>query len=90
MQRRIPEAFRVPGTDREPHTLAIDFALVRGAGGEIEPRLIECQGFPSLYAMQVVQGDIWTETCAAPGPRPRFDHLLRGSIARGTSISCRA
>ena len=28
----IPEAFRVPGTIREPHTLAIDFALVSGAG----------------------------------------------------------
>ena len=89
----IPEQFRVPGTDREPHTLAIDFALVRGADGEIEPRLIECQGFPSLYAMQVVQGDIWVETLAElpgldrgfttywPGiDRAEFIELLRRTI----------
>jgi hypothetical protein len=61
---RIPEAYRVPDLDQEPHTLAIDFALVRGATGELEPKLIECQGFPSLYAMQVIQGDIWAETLA--------------------------
>jgi hypothetical protein len=90
---RIPEAFRVPDLDPEPHTLAIDFALVRGAGGEIEPKLIECQGFPSLYAMQVIQGDIWAETLATlPGlnlgwstywegcDRPRYLDLLRQTI----------
>ena len=94
---RIPEAYRVPDLDPEPHTLAIDFALVSGPGGTIEPQLIECQGFPSLYAMQVVQGDIWAETLAGmPGlnrkwstywegcDRPRYLELLKRTIVGDT------
>ena len=90
---RIPEAYRVPDLDREPHTLAIDFALVRGPGGVLEPKLIECQGFPSLYGMQVVQGDVWAETLAGMAglnrkwstywegcDRPRYLELLRRTI----------
>jgi hypothetical protein len=90
---RIPEAYRVPDLDPEPHTLAIDFALVRGANGALEPKLIECQGFPSLYAMQVVQGDVWAEVLAGmPGlnrkwstywegcDRARYLDLLRRTI----------
>jgi hypothetical protein len=90
---RIPEAYRVPDLDPEPHTLAIDFALARGEGGALEPKLIECQGFPSLYAMQVVQGDVWAEVLAGmPGlnrkwstywegcDRARYLDLLRRTI----------
>lgn len=58
---RIPAAFRVPETDALPHMLAIDLALVREPDGTLGPRLIECQGFPSLYGMEVVQGDVWAE-----------------------------
>lgn len=50
----VPEAFRVPNDDDHPLFLAIDFAITQDENGQYIPRLIELQGFPSLYAYQVV------------------------------------
>jgi hypothetical protein len=49
----IPAEFRVPGESDHPLFVQVDFGLVRNARGEIEPKLVEIQGFPSLYAYQV-------------------------------------
>ena len=49
----IPPQFRLPGETPRPLFVQVDFGLVRGAGGELEPKLVEIQGFPSLYAYQV-------------------------------------
>lgn len=52
-ERAIPEALRMPGESDHPHFLAIDFAVCRNAqSGELEPQLIELQGFPSLFGYQ--------------------------------------
>ncbi|MEO8727501.1 MAG: hypothetical protein ABI383_15420 [Acidobacteriaceae bacterium] len=48
----IPAEFKVPNEDATPLFLQVDFGLVRGADGELEPKLVELQGFPSLYAYQ--------------------------------------
>jgi hypothetical protein len=48
----IPAHQRVPGDEGRPEFLTFDFAVCRGADGELEPQLIEMQGFPSLYAFQ--------------------------------------
>src|SRR5580700_2840011 len=53
-QLEIPPAFRVPGATDHPLFVQVDFGLVRRADGEIEPKLVEVQGFPSLYAYQVL------------------------------------
>lgn len=53
-QREIPPEFRVPGATDHPLFVQVDFGLMRGANGEIEPKLVEVQGFPSLYAYQVL------------------------------------
>jgi len=42
----------VPGEEGHPVFLQVDFALVRGEDGNLTPRLIELQGFPSLYGFQ--------------------------------------
>ncbi len=52
-ENAVPEAFRMPGAPDHPIFIQVDFGLVRGASGEIEPRLVEIQGFPSLYAYQI-------------------------------------
>jgi hypothetical protein len=52
-QAAIPAEFRVPGETEHPLFVQVDFGLVRNASGEIEPKLVEIQGFPSLYAYQV-------------------------------------
>ena len=48
----IPPHQRVPGYEGRPDFLTFDFAVCRNANGELEPQLIELQGFPSLYAFQ--------------------------------------
>jgi len=51
--RSIPEEFRVPNEPAHPMFVQVDFGLVRDAGGELQPKLVELQAFPSLYAYQV-------------------------------------
>jgi len=48
----IPPHQRVPNEDERPEFLTFDFAICRDTNGELEPQLIEMQGFPSLYAFQ--------------------------------------
>jgi hypothetical protein len=49
----IPEEFRVPNEPPHPMFVQVDFGLVRDAAGELQPKLVELQAFPSLYAYQV-------------------------------------
>jgi hypothetical protein len=49
----IPQEFRVPNEPAHPMFVQVDFGLVRDAGGELQPKLVELQAFPSLYAYQV-------------------------------------
>jgi hypothetical protein len=49
----IPAEFRVPNEPAHPMFIQVDFGLVRDAGGELQPKLVELQAFPSLYAYQV-------------------------------------
>ena len=48
----IPPHQRVPGNEGRPDFLTFDFAVCRNTAGNLEPQLIEMQGFPSLYAFQ--------------------------------------
>lgn len=51
--RAIPAGRAVPGdAGRHPAFLQVDFALALGPDGRVAPRLIELQGFPSLYGFQ--------------------------------------
>ena len=49
----IPPEFRVPNEPAQPLFVQVDFGLVRDASGELQPKLVELQAFPSLYAYQV-------------------------------------
>ena len=51
-ENAIPPHQRVPGNEGKPDFLTFDFAVCRAANGELEPQLIELQGFPSLFAFQ--------------------------------------
>jgi hypothetical protein len=50
--RAVPPHLRVPGDEGHTVFFQVDFAIVRGEDGELTPRLIELQGFPSLYGFQ--------------------------------------
>jgi len=62
----IPEAFRVPGPMGNPNFLAIDFGICADSEGKPSPRLIELQGFPSLYAFQSQLGKVYKEVFQIP------------------------
>jgi hypothetical protein len=49
----IPPEFRVANEPAHPMFVQVDFGLVRHAAGKLQPKLVELQAFPSLYAYQV-------------------------------------
>ncbi len=55
--KSIPGKWNVPNEDPTPLFVSVDFGLVRGANGEIRPKLVELQAFPTLYAYQAVLGE---------------------------------
>lgn len=48
----VPKEFKVPDEAPHPMFVQVDFGLVRDAGGALQPKLVELQAFPSLYAYQ--------------------------------------
>jgi hypothetical protein len=59
--KSIPEQFRVPNEPAHPMFVQVDFGLVRGASGELQPKLVELQAFPSLYAYQWAMAQSYIE-----------------------------
>jgi hypothetical protein len=49
----IPPEYRAANEPAHPMFVQVDFGLVRDAGGRLQPKLVELQAFPSLYAYQV-------------------------------------
>lgn len=54
----IPEEVRVPNENAHTHFIAFDFGICLNAEGELEPQLIEMQGFPTLFAYQIWQDEV--------------------------------
>src|SRR6266513_1130833 len=52
-EEAVPLKFKVPHETPYPLFIQVDFGLVRDETGELQPRLVEIQGFPSLYAYQL-------------------------------------
>ncbi len=80
--RAVPEGSSVPGFAGPPVFLQFDFALVRAEDGSIAPRLIELQGFPSLYGFQSLLARVYHQELAIPdGWVPYFGGLDEASYA---------
>ena len=60
----IPAEFRVPNESPHPMFIQVDFGLVRDAAGELQPKLVELQAFPSLYAYQPVLAQAYIDVFA--------------------------
>jgi hypothetical protein len=57
----VPERFRGPNAGDRPVFLQVDFGLVRGEAGRIEPKLVELQAFASLYGFQLVVAEAYRD-----------------------------
>jgi hypothetical protein len=71
-QREIPTPYRVPNESFEPLFVQADFGLVQ-ENGRIAPKLVEIQGFASLYAYQT---EMARQYVRAYGLDPNLRHLL--------------
>lgn len=49
----IPSDVRVPNENGHSHFIAFDFGICENEKGELEPQLIEMQGFPTLFGFEV-------------------------------------
>lgn len=52
LEKAIPNEWKVPNCNSFSHFLAIDFAICQNKEMQLEPQLIELQGFPSLFSFQ--------------------------------------
>lgn len=68
-KRAIPEKWQVANETEHPHFIAFDFAICKDENGQIVPKLIELQGFPSLYGFQSFLGDCYQEAYNLPDKR---------------------
>ena len=59
--RSIPAEFNVPNEAPHPLFVQVDFGLIRDNSGALQPRLVELQGFPSLYAYQPLLSQAYTQ-----------------------------
>ncbi|HEY4354771.1 MAG TPA: hypothetical protein VGN16_03410 [Acidobacteriaceae bacterium] len=57
----IPDEYCVPNQDKHPHFMTVDFGLVRDANGDLQPKLVEMQAFPSIFGYQPVLSKAYLE-----------------------------
>ena len=88
----IPDRFRVPNEAPHPMFIQVDFGLVRDAAGELQPKLVELQAFPSLYVYQPVLAEAYIDvfnsirsfvTSWADWTRASYRQLLNNAIVAG-------
>ncbi len=70
MKGALPDSIRVPNEDAHTLFLALDFAVCTEGNDELVPRLIEMQGFPSLFGYQDFLGNKFRQHYRIP---PRLD-----------------
>jgi hypothetical protein len=85
----VPPRYNVPNESPRPMFLQVDFGLVRNANGELEPKLVELQAFPSLYGYQPVLAKQYIESYGLPAGlgiylggynHDRYQQLMREQI----------
>jgi len=69
----IPPEFNVPNEAPHPMFSQVDFGLVRDRSGELQPKLVELQAFPSLYAYQTILAKSYIDVY---GLSPELKYLL--------------
>ncbi len=65
-ERSIPKKDAVPNENDISHFIVLDFGVCINYDGELEPQLIEMQGFPSLYGFQVYYPDLLRKYFSIP------------------------
>ncbi len=73
--RSIPANVKVPNENNHTQFLVFDFGICENETGELEPQLIEMQGFPTLFAFQAFHSELTAEYANLPD---NFSSYLNG------------
>ena len=73
--RAIPPEFNTPNQTPHPLFVQVDFGLVQDSNGRLQPKLVELQGFPSLYCYQPALCESYRDVFALD---ERLQYLLGG------------
>src|SRR5437588_2387701 len=68
----VPAEFKVPNEALHPMFVQVDFGLVRDTKGELQPKLVELQAFPSLYAYQCYLAQTYMDAYGLQAPSFRL------------------
>ncbi len=74
-ERGIPGEVKVPHQNGHSHFIAFDFGICQNDAGQLEPQLIEMQGFPTLFAFQAFHSAITAAYARVPA---NFSAYLNG------------
>ena len=74
-ERSIPKNLRVSGEDAHTQFIVFDFGICENANGELEPQLVEMQGFPTLFGFQIYYPEVVKKHFNIP---ENFDNYLGG------------
>lgn len=73
--RGIPADINIPGQNDHSEFIAFDFGICKSHDGQLEPQLIEMQGFPTLFAFQAFHSAITASYANVPS---NFSAYLNG------------
>jgi hypothetical protein len=65
-EKAIPPELMVPNENKHTHFIAFDFGICENEKGELEPQLIEMQGFPTLFAYQIWHDEVTRKYFSIP------------------------
>ncbi|MBS1729386.1 MAG: hypothetical protein JSS67_01270 [Bacteroidetes bacterium] len=71
----IPTSIKVPNENDHSHFIALDFGICQNEKGELEPQLVEMQGFPTLFCYEMYDTESTRENFQIP---ENFDSFLNG------------
>jgi hypothetical protein len=74
-ERSIPVREKMANENEHSHMIAFDFGVCINDNGELEPQLIEMQGFPTLFCFQVYYPEVVRKHFKIPG---NFSHYING------------
>lgn len=88
----LPDRYHVPHEPHAPLFTQVDFGLVLDEAGQYQPKLVEIQGFPSLYAFQPALAQAYKDSYGLPAEleyhlggftRESYVEFLRRAIVAG-------
>ncbi len=74
-ERSIPRDLLVPNENDHAQMIVFDFGVCENKAGELEPQLIEMQGFPTLYGFQAFHSELTRTYAQVPDT---YDSYLNG------------